>query len=291
MGLPQHWEIHGRNIVSSLQGQYALAMPMSQPIKVATSAPTTTETPPLPKAATSRRSTPTDSNPAGAIASATGESVVRGKVFLRGSPPPEKSIDMGTDRHCKSMDDAPATTRHYVVNADGTLQNAFVYVKSGPAVDGKAFPVPEEKVVLDQKGCLYHPYVLAVRAGQQLEILNSDDTLHNVHALPNNNPEFNKGQPVKGMRFSHRFDKPEVDAPVKFKCEVHPWMFAWLFVMPHPFYEITGEAGTFEFVGLPAGDYVIAAWHQKAGVQTMMVSLGANESKEVSFDLDVKTPP
>jgi len=207
-----------------------------------------------------------------------------GKVFFRGKPPTEMTIDMAADSSCKAMHDATTTTRHYVINADSTLQNVFVYVKSGPAVDGKTFEPPKTKVILDQKGCLYYPYVFGVMVRQELEILNDDPLLHNVHALPAINDEFNKGQPVQGMHFSHKFTKPEVVPPVKFKCDVHPWMFAYAAVVPHPFFDVTREAGTFKFADLPPGSYSIEAWHPKAGTLTQTVTLGANEAKDISFE-------
>ena len=225
---------------------------------------------------------------AGATLATAQDGTITGKITFKGTPPKEKEIDMAADATCKGLHSTPATTRHYVVNADGTLQNVFVYVKSGPGVDGKTFEAPKGSVTLDQKGCLYYPYVFAVRVNQDLEIVNSDDTLHNVHAQPNVNTEFNKGQPVKGMKFTHKFDKPEVDAPVKFKCDVHPWMFAWLFVMPHPFYDVTREAGTFKISGLPPGEYTIVAWHHKAGTQTAKVKVDAGGTATSDFAFEAK---
>jgi len=220
------------------------------------------------------------------------DGVITGKVMFKGTAPGEKSIDMAADANCKALHAAAPTTRHYVVNADGTLANVFVYVKSGPGVDGKKFDPPKEKVTLDQKGCLYQPYLMGIQVNQDLEVLNSDATLHNVHATPSINAEFNKGQPVQGMKFTHKFDKVETVPPVRFKCDVHPWMFAYVAVVPHPYFAVTREDGSYKISGVPAGDYVVEAFHLKAGgggatavgdnkgfVQSQKVTVGAGEAK------------
>lgn len=213
-------------------------------------------------------------------------SAIQGKVVFTGTAPAEFSIDMAADASCAALHSTLVTTRHYVVNEDHTLQNVFVYVKSGDGIDGKRFEPPKTAVVLDQKGCLYLPYVLGVQVGQDFKIVNSDSTLHNVHALPALNQEFNKGQAVAGMSYTHKFTKPEI--MVKFKCDVHPWMFAYVGVVTHPFFDVTRQAGTFKLKGLPPGTYVIEAWHPKAGSLTNTVSVGENETKEVTFEFNAK---
>ena len=90
-----------------------------------------------------------------------------------------------------------------------------------------------------------------MRVGQPLEIVNSDPTLHNIHAMPKGNSEFNNGQPIQGMKMNHTFDKPEVMVP--FKCDVHGWMNAYVGVMSHPYFAVTDEDGKFDLPNLPAG--------------------------------------
>ena len=147
---------------------------------------------------------------------------ITGKVSLEGQPPASEAIKVDADPNCKMMHPGGLTADQVLVNSDGTLQNAFIYVKEG--LEGQTFEAPKEPVLFDQKGCQYHPKVFGIRVNQPLEILNSDDTLHNVHALPKNGKEFNLGMPIKGMKLKKTFDKPEV--MVKIKCEVHPWMAA-----------------------------------------------------------------
>jgi hypothetical protein len=118
-------------------------------------------------------------------------------------------------------------------------------------------------------------------AGQDLKIVNSDGTLHNIHALPKTNAEFNIGQPFQKMETVKKFDKPEV--PVRFKCDVHKWMGAYAGVFSHPFFATTNDQGTFEIKNLPAGTYTIEAWHEKYGTQSQQVTVGGTDTKTVDF--------
>jgi plastocyanin len=172
-----------------------------------------------------------------------------------------------------------STDETVMVGSGGALQNVFVYVKDG--LGNLRFPVPARPIVLDQKGCHYVPHVLGVQVGQSVEILNSDNTLHNVHAVPKANQEFNMGQPLPGIKHTHQFSTREVMVP--FKCDVHPWMQAWVGVLDHPYFAVTGADGSFSLQGLPPGTYTIEAWHESLGTQTQSVTIGEKESKDVQF--------
>ena len=154
------------------------------------------------------------------------------------------------------------------MDADKGVLNTFVYVKDGldPAY---TFDTPTAPAVLDQKGCAYTPRVLGVRVGQAIEVVNSDPTLHNVHALPMTNREFNHGQPRQNTRLSEVFTTPEV--MVRFKCDVHGWMAAWVGVVAHPYFAVSDEKGEFKLPGLPPGSFTLEAWHEKLGKQTAQV--------------------
>ena len=167
-----------------------------------------------------------------------------------------------------------------MVGSDGkSLANVFVYVKDG--LGNYVYDTPTEAARIDQKECRYHPHVFGMRVGQPLEILNSDPTLHNIHALPKANAEFNNGQPIQGMKMTHTFDKPEVMVP--FKCDVHGWMNAYVGVLDHPYFAVTDKDGKFELKDVPAGTYTIEAWHEKGGAMTQSVTLGEKESKDANF--------
>jgi plastocyanin len=180
------------------------------------------------------------------------------------------------------MGQGQATTQTFVAS-NGGLQNVFVYVKDG--LGNLKFPAPASPVVLDQKGCWYIPRVFGIQVGQSLDMVNSDETLHNVHAMPAANREFNRGQGMKGLKSTTVFTTPEVMVP--FKCDVHKWMNAWVGVVEHPFYAVSGAGGAFEIKGLPPGTYTIEAWHEKLGTQTQMVTIGAKESKAISFTFKI----
>jgi hypothetical protein len=209
------------------------------------------------------------------VDSATAGSL-KGSIKLEGTPPEAQTISRRSDAYCEQQGEAK--TQDFVVS-NGGLQNVFVYVKDG--LGNLKFPVPTTPVVLDQKGCTYVPRVFGIQTGQPLEILNSDETLHNIHAQPMNNREFNRGQGLKGLKHMHVFTTSEVMVP--FNCDVHNWMHAWVGVLDHPFYAVSGTGGAFEISNLPPGTYTIEAWHEKLGTQTQMVTIGPKESKELSF--------
>ena len=160
--------------------------------------------------------------PPAAPAPLPGESTIRGTVKYEGTAEKPRVVRMDSDPLC--MPEGPQTSEVLVVGPGNGLQNAFVYVKDGLGGEHK-FTAPQTPVVLDQKGCKYSPHVFGVQVGQPVIILNSDPTLHNVHAVPKANAEFNFGQAVKGMKTTRMFDKPEVMVP--FRCDVHGWMAAY----------------------------------------------------------------
>jgi plastocyanin len=178
---------------------------------------------------------------------------------------------------------APVFGEEVVVNKNGTLKNVLVYVKDG--LGGKKFDAPSTKLEFDQKGCEYTPHVLGIQTGQELEIINSDPTLHNVHSLSKDNSQFNVAQPKQGMKLTKKFDKPET---FRVKCEVHTWMGAYIGVFPHPYFAVTGGDGSFSLKKLPPGEYTIEAWHEKYGVQTMKVKVGATGEAKADFKFAAK---
>ena len=195
---------------------------------------------------------------------------VTGIIALEGTPPPNETIRMNADPVCMKEAKGPQTQDTYVVGSDGkTLGNVFVYVKDG--LGNRVYATPEMPVVLDQQGCRYEPHVFGVFVGQPVEIRNSDPTLHNVHAIPNTNREFNFGQQPNLPPLTRSFDEPEIGLPIR--CDVHGWMRAYANVVTHPFFAVTAEDGMFEIKGLPPGTYTIEAWHERLGTQTQQVTI------------------
>lgn len=216
-----------------------------------------------------------------AEAAAIGNASVSGKVSFEGAAPSREKIKMAADPVCLQQHKEPVLAEDVAV-ANGGLANVVVYVKEGAA---GPFTAPTIPVVLDQQGCVYHPHVFAIQVGQPLEIRNSDSTLHNINAQPKTNKKFNIAQPVKGMKTTKTFDKPEV---VPFKCNVHPWMNAYGVVVENPFFTVSDSSGSFTISGLPAGTYTVEAWHEKLGTQTQSVTVADGETKQLSFAFKAK---
>ena len=203
-----------------------------------------------------------------ATAKADGPGSVTGKVSFDGEPPVRTPVKMAADPNCKPGPESLSETT--VVSADRGLKNVFVYVTDG--LGNAVYETPATPISLDQMGCRYEPHVFGVFVGQPVEIKNSDPTLHNVHAIPKNNEEFNFGQQdQKAPVVTKTFTKPEIG--VSFRCDVHGWMRSYANVVTHPFFAVTKEDGSFEIKGLAPGTYTIEAWHERLGTQTQQVTI------------------
>ena len=209
---------------------------------------------------------------------------ITGTVTLTGTPLAAQMIRMDGDRTCATLlPGAQRATETYVVGNGGTLANVFVHVTTG--LEGRSFPVPEAPVVLDQQQCWYAPRVVGVRVGQPFQVLNSDPLLHNVRASAEVNEPFNQGQPVQGVRYSHTFSTEEVMVP--FKCDVHAWMNAWVGVVHHPYFAVTGADGAFSLPNLPPGTYTVAAWHEAAGTMSGTATVTAQGTATLALTFTV----
>ena len=206
--------------------------------------------------------------------------VVKIAVKLEGTPPPPKELNVGT---CTSEVKGPVYDGAVLVKG-GKLENAFVWIKSG--IDAsKAPPPPEEPVVMDQKGCMYKPHVVGARVGQKVVFLNSDPVLHNVRSVGEANVSFNEMMPTKDMRLPKTFEKVEV--AVRAKCDVHPWMSAFIGVVDHPYFAVSNDAGEATLLNVPEGDVEIEAWHESFGRQSQKVKVKARGSVDVAFTFKV----
>lgn len=204
---------------------------------------------------------------------------ISGRVNFTGEAPRPELLRMGTDAACVAGSGPNPQSQAVLIGTDGGLKNTFVYIKD--SFDEYTFEMPTGAVTMDQQGCVYVPRVFGVRVGQPIEILNSDATVHNVHALPMMNQEFNESQPRQGMRTSKIFTVPEV--MVRFKCDFHGWMAAHVGVMSHPFFAVTDASGRFDIGGLPPGTYTLEAWHETFGTRTQQVTIGASSQQTVAL--------
>ena len=201
-----------------------------------------------------------------------------GRVAFEGTPPQNNRIPVASDPIC-ARENKDGVTLDTILVTNGGLENVFVYIKDG--LGNYYFDIPTDAVKLDQKGCRYTPHVFGVRVGQPIEITNSDATMHNVHAVPNVNQEFNFSQALQGLKNSKAFTAREVMIP--FKCDVHGWMRAYAGVLDHPYFAVTANGGKFDLRKVPAGTYTLEAWHEKLGTSTQTVTLGEKETKDVTF--------
>ncbi len=211
-------------------------------------------------------------------ANAVGAANAKGTVRFEGVVPKPQPISMSADPSCAKQHSAPVFAQEVMTDSKGDLQNAIVFVAEG--LGERTFDPPTQPVVIEQKGCMYMPHVLAVRANQPLHVVNDDPTSHNIHPTPANNREWNKAEPP-GSSVDESFAREEIAIPVK--CNLHPWMHGYIAVFKHPYFAVTGKDGSFDLSGLPPGTYTIKAWHEKLGTSTQTITIGANETKEISF--------
>ena len=204
---------------------------------------------------------------------------VKGSVHFSGKRPPAHRISMDAEAECAALHKTPVMEDPVDTGKQGGLANVFVYVKSG--LEGKRFAPPQSAVVLDQHGCQFVPRVIALQAGQTLDVKNSDPVSHNIHPQPKNNRDWNQQQSAGSPDLQRHFARAEVMIPVK--CNIHSWMRSYIGVVEHPFFAVTGRDGAFTLEGLPPGEYTIGAWHETLGEQTEKVVLGKAGTAEVKF--------
>lgn len=219
-----------------------------------------------------------------AVAS-VGYGQVTGKVTLTGKAPAAADLDMGGKPECAAIHLDPVKEETVVVNDKGELANVVISVKvDDPSILGGE--IPKEPAVLDQKGCVYVPHVLPMMVGQKLVVKNDDPFLHNVHSLAQTNPGFNFGQPNKDP--GKEAPAPKAVENIKVKCDVHPWMGAWIIVKDHPFFSTSKTDGMYEIKGLPDGEYTFEAWHEKYGKQEAKGTVtGGKATVNFAFKSDV----
>jgi hypothetical protein len=214
-------------------------------------------------------------------ATASPAGTLAGRVTYSGPAPVRHTITMTADPACDRQHPKGRLDEATLVDASGGLANVIVHVKSGLPKKYVA-PPPTGTPRIDQKGCAYLPHVLAVRTGQEIVVGNDDQTFHNVNARTTQNEPFNDGMPGAGQTLRKAFDRPEV--AVKLKCDVHPWMSAYIGVFDHPFFAVTAADGSFTIEGLPDGeDYVVEAWHEALGVRSAKAEIDGEDLVKLDF--------
>lgn len=206
------------------------------------------------------------------------EGVINGNIFFEGKVPTFKPIRMESDAICVTSQTGKTYPQTLVVGQKGELANVIVKVLNPPLIQTS---IPQEPIIIDQKGCNYSPHVNIIRLGQKVKILNPDGTLHNVHSLSKVNKPFNLSMPKFRKELEQVFDK--IEAPFALKCDVHPWMIAWLTVVDNPFTVLSDTQGKFEIKGLPDGRYDLEAWHERLGVKKFQVDVKDGKADDVTF--------
>jgi plastocyanin len=209
---------------------------------------------------------------------------VTGQILYKGKRPAPKPIDMSEEPACVEAHKGKAYDESLVVNRKGDLANAFIYIKSG--LEGKTFQVPADPVIIDQKGCWFHPRVLGIQVGQELKVINSDPVTHNIHPMAQVNREWNHSQGAGDPPIARKFLKPEIMVPVK--CNIHSWMHAYIGVLDHPYFAVSKDDGTFEIKNLPPGTYTLGVWTQTLGTQERQITVAPQGKAEANFTFKEK---
>lgn len=222
----------------------------------------------------------TPSAPAGKTVDPATAGEVTGSVKLDGAGPKAKTINMAAEPACSKARTSPAMTEEVVTGDGDALANVVVYVKSG--LEGYSFPAPTAAATIEQQGCQYHPHVVAMQVGQNIDVVNKDQTTHNIHPIPKDNREWNESQPPGAAPIEKSFTREEIAIPVK--CNVHPWMKAYMAVLPNPYFQVTNKDGKFDLKNLPPGTYTLVAWQELYGSSDpQTVTIGPKETKNVTF--------
>ncbi len=212
-------------------------------------------------------------------AAAAGAGTITGMVVYEGKVPNLKPLAVAAEPMCAKKH-ATVPNEALVLGPNNAMVNIMVRVVSGlPA--GKTWPAPTQPVVMAQDGCQYKPHVMGIMVGQPFKVLNDDGVLHNVHALPTVNRPFNMAMPPTRKEAQESFAKEE--GMFTIKCDVHPWMHAYIGVFSNPFFAVTKEDGKYTIANLPPGTYEIEAWHEKLGTKKATVTVGASDTKQASF--------
>jgi len=229
---------------------------------------------------TSETPAPAANAPAGKAVDPATAGEVTGSVKLDGAAPKMKPISMAAEPACAKAHTGPVLSEEVVTGDGGALANVVVYVKSG--LEGYSFPAPAAPVKFEQQGCQYHPHVAGLMVGQNIDVVNDDQTTHNIHPIPTVNREWNESQPPGAAPIEKSFAREEIAIPVK--CNVHPWMKAYMAVLSNPAFQVTEKDGKFDLKNLPPGTYSVVAWHELYGnSDPQSVTIGPKETKNITF--------
>lgn len=220
-----------------------------------------------------------------AIAAPAAAGSIAGQVLYDDLAPPLERISMEEDAACQALQDRPVRVQRLLIGEGGEIANTFIRVMNVPRGE---YVAPREAVVVDRQRCLFAPRVVGVMVGQPLEFHNTDDVPHTVRGLARDNEQFSAELALGAAASQHFFETGE--APFRVRCDLHPWELAWVGVLPHPYFTVTGADGTYEIHDIPPGRYWVEAWHEQLGERRGEVEV-ANDTVILDFFFDFKLPP
>lgn len=212
---------------------------------------------------------------------------ISGTITLSGTPAEEKEIEaMGTNPDCSKLHEAPVKTQFYVVGPAHELKDVVISIKNLP---GKSTGASAPPLIVDQKGCEYIPYVFAAQTGQKIVVKTSDPFLHNVDVIPAapGNVASGKNVPQAPGGADVTFSFPAEESFLRFKCDVHTWMFSYVTVVDNPYFAVSGKDGKFKITNVPQGHYTIEAAHRKAGKVTKEIDV---KDGNIALDFTLEVP-
>ena len=172
----------------------------------------------------------------------------------------------------------------YLIGSDDALKNVVVFIEiasSAAAAD------PQKENILNNTGCLYSPRILAMQKGEKLKIKNNDPKLHIPHSYREDRTVFNLSLPFRGTTIdaTPRIRQAGV---LKVVCDTHAWMLAYIHVFDHPYFSVTDDRGTFTISNLPAGTYILKAWHEDAGLKSQEITVSETGDVRTVFEFTKK---
>jgi plastocyanin len=209
-----------------------------------------------------------------AVAAPAAAGTITGVVLYKGTKVPEREkLRRDSDPYC---DKTEALSDDVIVTKD-KLAGVVVRIKVGT---GGTHAAPTDPVELTQDRCMYRPHVQTAFPGQKLAVKNADATYHNVHAWLAGKTLWNDGHPAEAADIVKESVGAAGDV-LELKCDVHPWMHAYVVVVDHPYVDVTGTDGAFRITGVPPGTYTLEAWHPTLGLQTTSITIKAKSKKAV----------
>jgi hypothetical protein len=202
---------------------------------------------------------------AAADAAPVGRGRIEGVIQLEGTAPVMRGASQRKDFEFCKFRPVPGNA---VLVKDGRLKDVLVRIENGGVKSD--YSLPEARVVIEHRDCLYSPRIQGAMIGQQLQVSNRDPTFHKVHGYLGTETLIQMAQPRGAAPLEHLLETPGI---YKITCDVHPWERAFVVVSDHPFSAVTGEDGTFVLPDVPAGRYMLEAWHARYGLRRVPVEV------------------